>query len=149
MLGSIVSVENLCQFTVVVLHTMTFINYHVPPANLDKQMRNKNNRDLEVPSQFKIVCFYTNNLTLLLKCKLKPKDLQSRSKRVETLCLLKILFQSRSTSLFSFTPPPILMLFWPQNLLDNLTYSTSKRGRGESIEFNAISLKRGKNADYS
>ena len=33
------------------------------------------------------------------------------------------------------------MLFWPQNLSDNLTYSTLKRAKGESIGFNAISLK--------
>ena len=44
-------------------------------------------------------------------------------------CLLKRFFQSR-TSLFSFTPPPISMLFCPQNLLDNLTYSTLKREGG-------------------
>ena len=30
----VMSVQNLCQFTVVILHPVTFINNHVPPAHL-------------------------------------------------------------------------------------------------------------------
>ena len=66
--------------------------------------------------------------------------LQSRAKRVDTLCLFEKKFHSR-TSLFSFPLPPISMLSRPQNLLENLAYSTLKRGRGKSTGFNAILLK--------
>ena len=45
------------------------------------------------------------------------------------------------TSLFSLPLPLISMLSRPQNLLENLAYSTLKRGRGKSTGFNAISLK--------
>ena len=76
----------------------------------------------------------------------RKEIINSTIKRVETLCLLKMFFQSQ-TSLFSFTPPPVSMLFWPQNLSDNLTYSTLKGGRGESIGLNAIST-REKSTDY-
>ena len=65
---------------------------------------------------------------------------QSRAKTVETLYLFQILFHSR-TSLFSFPLPPISMLSRSQNLLENLAYSTLKRGRGKSTGFNAILLK--------
>ena len=67
-------------------------------------------------------------------------SLQSRAKRVETLYLFQIFFHSR-TSLFSFPLPPISMLSRSQNLLENLAYSTLKRGRGKSTGFNAILLK--------
>ena len=42
---------------------------------------------------------------------------------------------------FLFPLPTISMLSQPQNLLENLAYSTLKRGRGKSTGFNAISLK--------
>ena len=64
---------------------------------------------------------------------------QSRAKRVETvLRLLKSFFSASDIFVFF---PPISMLLRLQNLLDNLTHSTLKRGRGELIGFNAISLK--------
>ena len=58
-------------------------------------------------------------------------------KRVETL-LIKEDFSVSDISVFFYPSSP-------QNLSDNLPYSTLKRGRGESMGFNAISLKlRGK-----
>ena len=55
-------------------------------------------------------------------------------------CVYFNFFHSR-TSLFSFPLPPISTLSPPQNLLENLAYSTLKRGRGKSTGFNAIFLK--------
>ena len=46
-----------------------------------------------------------SHVTYASKLGLPVSDLQSRAKRVETLCLLKKNFRSR-TSLFSFTPLP-------------------------------------------
>ena len=70
-----------------------------------------------------------------------PSHLQSRAKRVETLCLLYFkIFVILGHLCFLF-PSPISMLSQLQNLLENLAYSTLKRGRGKPTGFNAISLK--------
>ena len=71
-------------------------------------------------------------------------ELQSRAKRVETLCLLKRIFRSR-TSLFSFTPPLISMMLRPQKPIGQSNILNIEKGEGEWMGFNAISLKtRGK-----
>ena len=66
--------------------------------------------------------------------------LQSHAKRVETLCLLKRIFRSR-TSLFSFTPPPHFNVFATTKSIRQSNILNIEKGEGELIECNAISLK--------
>ena len=67
-----------------------------------------------------------------------------RAKRVEKLCLLKRIFRSR-TSLFSFTPPPHFNVAAAVKCIGQSNILNIEKGEGESMGFNAISLKtRGK-----
>ena len=59
---------------------------------------------------------------------------QSRAKRVETLCLLKRMFQSR-TSLFSFTPPPHFNVVAATKSTGKSNILNIEKGSGESIGF--------------
>ena len=79
----------------------------------------------------------------LIKCLIQGADLgktSSRAKRVETLCLLKRIFQSQ-TSLFSFTPPPHFNVVVATKSIGQSNILNIEKGEGESIGFNAISLK--------
>ena len=66
--------------------------------------------------------------------------LQSSAKTVETLCLLKRIFRSR-TSLFSFTPPPHFNVVVATKSIRQSNILNIEKGEGESIGFNTISLK--------
>ena len=70
-----------------------------------------------------------SHVTYASKLGLPVSDLQSRAKRVETLCLLRRIF-GLGRLCFLLPLSPISMSLRPQNLSDNLTYSTLKRGRG-------------------
>ena len=74
--------------------------------------------------------------------------LQSRAKTVETLCLLKRSFRSR-TSLFSFTPPPHFNVVAAAKSIGQSNILNIEKGEGgiDRMQCNFIE-KEGKSTDY-
>ena len=73
----------------------------------------------------------------------------SHAKRIETLCLLKRIFRSR-TSLFSFTPPPHFNVVVATKSIGQSNILNIEKGEGviNGIQCNLIENE-GKSTDYS